>query len=134
VTNTLLDCRHRESPGPKAGEDPHNKLDQISGGRSPRRVTKRTLDEYLADEDFRLAIKCRIEIIGKAARRVSAEFKAHHPEIPWRAVMAQRHVLAQDYDEVIDAKIWKVATTHIPALISQLEGLVPEVPPGGPAG
>ncbi len=94
--------------------------------RVAERVRGKTLEDYLADEDFRLAIERRIEIIGESARRVSAGFQAEHPEIPWRAVMAQRHILAHDYDELIDAKVWDVATIHIPGLIAQLERLVPE--------
>lgn len=51
-------------------------------------------DGYLRDDNLRLSVERRIEIIGEAARRVSEEFRAEHPEIPWRSVVGQRHVLA----------------------------------------
>jgi len=92
------------------------------------RVDGRTLDEFRGASDFRLATERRIEIIGEAARQVSNAFQAEHPHIPWRPIIAQRHILAHDYGGVIVEKIWRVATQHIPNLIEQLEPLVPEPP------
>jgi uncharacterized protein with HEPN domain len=91
-------------------------------------VKGRTLSDYVADLMLRSAVERQLEIIGEAARRVSAEFKAAHTEIPWRPIQAQRHVLAHEYGEIKDERIWRVATVHIPELIRQLEPLVP-LPP-----
>lgn len=92
-------------------------------------VRGRTLDEYVADLLLRSAVERQVEIIGEAARRVSNEFQAAHPEIPWRPIQAQRHVLAHDYGEIKHDRIWRVAVEHVPALIALLEPLVP-APPG----
>jgi uncharacterized protein with HEPN domain len=43
-------------------------------------------------------------------------------------MQAQRHVLAHDYGEIRHERIWYVATIHIPALIQQLEPLLPAPP------
>lgn len=88
----------------------------------------RTDADYLADLMLRSAVERQIEIIGEAARFVSATFQAAHPEIPWRPIQAQRHVLAHDYGEIRHERIWRVATVHIPELIRQLEPLVPPAP------
>jgi len=87
-----------------------------------------TLAEYEADLLLRSAVERQIEIIGEAARRVSTEFQAAHPEIPWRPIQAQRHVLAHDYGEIKHERIWRVAKTHVPELITLLEPLVPAPP------
>jgi uncharacterized protein with HEPN domain len=72
---------------------------------------------------FRSAVERQIEIIGEAARGISDTFKAAHPQIPWRPIIAQRHRLAHEYGEIDDSLIWKVATVHVPALIPQIEPL-----------
>ena len=70
-----------------------------------------------------------IEIIGEAARRVSAEFKMLHPEIPWQKIIATRNVVAHDYESIRYEVIWRIATIHLPELIRQLEPLVPSPMP-----
>jgi uncharacterized protein with HEPN domain len=87
------------------------------------------IEQYRADENLRLATERRIEIIGEAAGRVSQDVQQAHPEIPWRRIIAQRHVLAHEYGEIDDELIWTVATVHIPQLIAVLDRLVPPPPP-----
>lgn len=91
-------------------------------------VTGKTFDDYTRDRLLRGAIERHIEIIGEAARNVSAPCREAHPEIPWRKIVAQRHVLAHEYGEVKHESIWRVATIHIPELIEQLEPLIPPPP------
>jgi len=115
---------------PEADDNAAHLADMLRYAREvAERVKSATFDDFLRDSDFRLATERRIEIIGEAARRVSEAFRVNHPEIPWRPIIAQRNILAHEYGEVIEAKIWRVATEHIPALIEQLEPLVPEPPP-----
>jgi uncharacterized protein with HEPN domain len=91
-------------------------------------VQGRTLDDYVADLMLRSAVERQVEIIGEAARRVSKELQDKHPEIPWRPIQAQRHVLAHDYGEIKHDRLWRVADEHVPALIALLEPLVPMPP------
>lgn len=88
-------------------------------------VQGKTLDDYLGDLMLRSAVERQVEVIGEAARRVSAAFQNLHPEIPWRPITAQRNVLAHDYGEIKHDRIWRVATEHIPDLIELLEPLIP---------
>jgi uncharacterized protein with HEPN domain len=92
-------------------------------------ITGLDYDQYLADRRTQLAVERQIEIVGEAARNVSEEFCDRHHEIPWVKIIAQRHVLAHEYGDIQQERIWRVATTHIPELISQLEPLVPDPPP-----
>jgi uncharacterized protein with HEPN domain len=88
-----------------------------------------TLEQYLADEDLRMNIERRIEILGEAARRLSESFRAAHPEIPWRDIIAQRNFLSHVYDEINDARVWQLVKKDIPTLIEQLKPLLPPLPP-----
>ncbi|MGE5612070.1 MAG: DUF86 domain-containing protein [Bacillota bacterium] len=85
-------------------------------------------DGYVRNRMLRLAVERAIEIIGEAACHVSPGFRQSHPDILWRGIMAQRHVLAHEYGDIDHELIWRVATVHIPDLIAKLEPLVP-LPP-----
>lgn len=88
-------------------------------------VANSSLEAVLGDRKLQLSIERAIEIIGEAARNVSDEFETAHPEIPWKAIVAQRHVLAHEYGEIMHDRLWKVATVHVPTLIEQLEAILP---------
>src|SRR5687768_11317464 len=59
-----------------------------------------------------------IEIIGEAASKITREFQAAHPEIPWRTIVGMRHVLVHDYDRIDLDVAWEVVMTDLPALIA----------------
>jgi uncharacterized protein with HEPN domain len=84
--------------------------------------------EYLADRKLQMAVERAVEIIGEAARRVSDSLKTDHPEIPWRQIVAQRHVIAHEYGEIKQERLWFVATRDVPLLVRQLEPLLPARP------
>lgn len=87
-----------------------------------------TFEQYLHDDNIRLSVERRIEIIGEAARHVSESFQKEHPEIAWRPIIAQRHIVAHEYDDVDHEIIWGVIKKHVPDLIIMLEPLVPPSP------
>jgi len=87
-----------------------------------------SFDDFLQDRKLQLAIERAVEIIGEAARRISDKFKQAHPEIQWQSIIAQRNVLAHEYGEIKQDRMWLVATIHIPDLIAKLEPLLPPLP------
>ena len=92
-------------------------------------IAGKRLEDYLLDEDLRLVVERRIEIIGEAARRVSLAFREAHPEVPWSGIIAQRNLLIHEYGEIQDDIVWNVAAVSVPELVALLEPLVPQ-PPG----
>ena len=89
-------------------------------------------DDYLRDRKLQLAVERTLEIIGEAARRLSDSFRALHPETPWSQIIAQRNVLAHEYGEINQERVWLVVTRHIPELIERLEPLLPPPPSDTP--
>ncbi|MFP5269795.1 HepT-like ribonuclease domain-containing protein [Coleofasciculus sp.] len=69
------------------------------------------------------------KMTGEAARRMSDDFRQAHPEIPWSDIIGQRNVIAHQYEEIRQERIWSVVTSDIPTLIAQLEPLIPPLPP-----
>ena len=103
--------------------------DMLDAARSVRDFTAGlTLEVYLRDRKLQLAVERALEIIGEAARLVSAEFKALHPDVPWQQIIAQRNVIAHDYGEIKQDRIWLVATGRIAELIALIEPLLPSPP------
>ena len=86
------------------------------------------IQEYMQNEMMQLAIERLLEIIGEAARRVSDDFKEEHSEIQWRNIIAQRNVLAHEYDNIKQELIWTAISVHIPDLITKIEPLIPKIP------
>lgn len=83
---------------------------------------------YLGNRMMQLAVERCVQAIGEGARRVSEEFKAAHPEIPWQQIVAQRNVLAHEYGAISQERMWALVSTHIPGLVDKLKKLVPPVP------
>lgn len=67
----------------------------------------------------------QIEIIGEAAIKVSDEFRHKYPDILWHEIIGMRHRLVHDYRNIKLPIVWETATQTVPALIKQLEPLIP---------
>jgi len=86
-------------------------------------------------EQFRIsslhqhAIAKTLENVGEAAKKVSEEMKAAHPEIPWASIMSMRNRIVHEYFRLDLLKVWEVVTTDVPALIAAIEPLVPPEKP-----
>jgi uncharacterized protein with HEPN domain len=109
--------------------DPGYVWDMLDAAASVREFTTGvTQGEYVADRKLQLAVERVLEIIGEAARLLSPTFKANHPEIPWKEIIGLRNVLAHEYGEINQERIWLVVTRRIPELIALLEPLLPPPP------
>ncbi|MFP4100963.1 HepT-like ribonuclease domain-containing protein [Coleofasciculus sp.] len=86
-------------------------------------------EAYLESILLQSAVERQLEILGEAARRMSEDFRQVHPEIPWSDIIGQRNVIAHQYEEIRQERIWSVVTSDIPTLIAQLEPLIPPLPP-----
>ena len=71
------------------------------------------------------AIVRQLTIVREAAKRVSAEFRISHPEVPWRQVAGFRDVVVHDYFRVDLQEVWRIVQENLPALVAILEPLVP---------
>ena len=110
--------------------DPAYLWDMLDAARTVvELVAGRTFADYERTKMLRLATERAIEIIGEAARNVSDERRARHAAIPWQAIISQRHVLAHEYAEIRNEKVWRVATIHVPLLIPEIEAILAAEPP-----
>jgi uncharacterized protein with HEPN domain len=106
-------------------------LDMARNARAKVEGVSRTA--YDRDENLRLALAYLIQTIGEAARMVSEEFQAAHPDIPWRKIIATRHHIVHGYLHVDFEVLWDVTQTDLPDLIARLEQIGGAATSGEPA-
>jgi uncharacterized protein with HEPN domain len=78
--------------------------------------------ENPADDPMPLyaVIRC-LEIISEASRRLSAELKARHPEMPWREMAAAGNFYRHKYEDVLPRRVRKTLTEDMPPLRAAIE-------------
>lgn len=86
----------------------------------------RARDDLDTDRLLNLALVRLVEVIGEAAVRVPEEFRAVHPNVPWRQTAGTRNRLIHDYDTVDFDILWTVVHDDLPPLIKQLEAIIAE--------
>jgi uncharacterized protein with HEPN domain len=105
-------------------------LDMLLAARQAREFSEGlTWDAFQESALHQHAIAKALENIGEAARKMSDEVKAAHPEIPWSQIVALRHRIAHDYFHLDLLRMWEIVRDDIPALIAVLEPLVPPEEP-----
>ena len=85
----------------------------------------RTRADLGSNEMLALALVRLLEILGEAAKAVSAETQAAAPAVPWREVAGTRDRLIHGYADVNLDIVWTTITDDLPQLIAELEKLVP---------
>ena len=89
-------------------------------------VNNRTFQDLENDEILALALVKLIEIIGEAASRLSKEYQANHPQIPWSAIIGMRNRLVHAYFDINLKILWQTTQEDLPSLIDELNKL-PEI-------
>ncbi|MDH3498437.1 MAG: DUF86 domain-containing protein [Gemmatimonadota bacterium] len=104
-------------------------LDVVRRIRSVMRGRPR--DAFDADEVTQLAVLHLIQLLGEAASRVSAAFRADHPEFPWGEMVGMRNRIVHGYDHVDPDIVWRVATEDVEPVLAALERVLAAGPPPG---
>lgn len=77
------------------------------------------------DEMLRLALTKLIEIVGEAAKQVSAEGRAECPAVPWSAAARMRDRLVHHYFDIDLDVLWATISYDLPALLAALDDARP---------
>jgi uncharacterized protein with HEPN domain len=71
-----------------------------------------------------LAIIKELEIIGEAASKLSSEFKADQPHIPWIDIIGMRNRLTHGYFDIDLDRVWDTVLEDLEPLRDELEKIV----------
>jgi uncharacterized protein with HEPN domain len=101
--------------------------DMLAAARDARMLARDlSYDTLMADVRTRLALERALEIIGEAARRVSAATREANPQIPWKGIIGTRNALAHQYGAIDYRRLYATSKQGVPALIEALERLLGE--------
>jgi len=104
--------------------------DMLCAARKALEYARGATRESLPSIPMRLdAVLYEIVVMGEAARRLSAEIRGAHPEVPWREIIGLRSVITHGYDQIDDDELWRVIERDLPDLISRLEAILAQRPP-----
>jgi uncharacterized protein with HEPN domain len=100
--------------------------DILHAGRRVMDALQGSSQEAL-EADWRLesAVLYQLAIIGEAVKRLSGEFRAKHPAIPWQDFAGMRDVLIHRYHEVDLQEVWETVEQDLPKLIAYIESIAP---------
>ena len=65
----------------------------------------------------------RLEIIGEAVKRLSEDYKATLPEVPWKEIAGFRDKAIHDYASLHAGIVWETIKTDLPELQKELQKL-----------
>ena len=82
-------------------------------------------EAFLDDRKTQSAVLYQLIVLGEAVKRLSAEFRTQHTEIPWSLIAGMRDHLIHGYDIVDWDEVWKTATTDVADLLTKIEPLLP---------
>ena len=80
-------------------------------------------DAFVRDDKTIDAVVRSLEVIGEAARRIPAEFKAGHGEIPWHQIVGLRNRIVHAYFDVDVELVWGIVWAELPRLRAALTKL-----------
>jgi len=65
-----------------------------------------------------------IQITGEAANGISMEFQKSHPSIPWKDIIAMRHLLVHQYFGIDKDEVWNTARQDLPNPGQEIERIL----------
>ena len=79
---------------------------------------------FSEDPIYRNAAALCILQIGELVGKLTEDFRAAHPGVPWRQIKAMRNIVAHSYGTIDPEVTWEVMTEDIPALKSYCSNIL----------
>lgn len=83
-----------------------------------------SLDSLVSDWKATAALERFIEILGEAVKRLPADLRETHSEVPWKEIAGTRDHLSHGYDNLDYQVLWDAVETDIPELLETIESIL----------
>jgi uncharacterized protein with HEPN domain len=80
--------------------------------------------QFMKNQQIQDAVIRRLEIIGEATKRLTAEIRKQDETIPWKQMAGLRDILIHDYALVDPETVWTIAKRDIPKLTKSIRRLL----------
>lgn len=81
-------------------------------------------DRFRTDLRTQDAVIRNLQVMGEAVKKVSAQTRDAHPEIPWKDIAGMRDRVVHDYFGVSLDIVWDVVAHHVPPLLEKIQALL----------
>lgn len=82
-----------------------------------REYTAAGKERFLADGMTQDAVIRNLQVLGEAAKKVSASTAAAHSDVPWRRMTGLRDRVVHDYFGVSLEIVWDVVENHLDGVV-----------------
>ncbi len=105
-------------------------------GKIGRYAAGHTSETLAADDKTLDAVIRNLEIIGEAAKNISDDIRASHPEVEWKKIAGLRDILIHQYFGIDQDIIWDILQNKLPTLATQIKRILESLdsPPQGASG
>jgi uncharacterized protein with HEPN domain len=83
-----------------------------------------TYRTFLNDKKTQDAIVRNFEVIGEAAKNITADFRAKNPEVPWKEIAGLRDKLIHFYFGINYRIVWNIAKKQLTKLKKQIKTIL----------
>ena len=92
----------------------HHIFDAIE--KIERYLTEKVIGDLFKDDMLLDAVVRELEIVGEAAKNISAEFLKKNSSIPWQSMTGMRNRLIHEYFGVDRKVVWDTCQVDLPEL------------------
>lgn len=79
---------------------------------------------FLSSSKTQDAVVKRIEIIGEAAKNISAFTRRKYPSLPWKGMTGMRDIMVHDYFGIDYEIVWQTCMCDFPDLKQKIQELI----------
>ncbi len=108
-------------------DDRERLLDILDAIRQIEKYAIKGFDTFSQDELIQAWFTRQLQIIGEAARSLSAHLTGKYPEVPWGEIIGLRNVLVHNYFEIDQEVVWGIVQNDLPPLKKQVETILQDL-------
>lgn len=97
-----------------------------AGEKILRYVKGMSFEDFVNDDKTIDAVTRNFEIIGEAANRLDAAYRANHPQIEWNRIRGFRNRIVHEYFGVDYEIVWSIIESDLEELIFQVRAILAE--------